>query len=414
MSITNRLNYFTGFFTTARDWNEGQDYHIQKRKLHNRRLHSPGIIGGEGQDLGVAAMGTMDVTILAGAALDDQGNEIYLTEARVLTIDPSAYTLPGTIYIRAVYSERNSHFVQNMETPQYSGHTRISEEPLIELTTQRPDNLTAIELARIHLQAGVTQISDPVDPLNPGGNEIDRRYVVYAGSVGLAPEQLPFVLRDRIIHLMMRIRKDFAALDGRFPVPSSEDTRHGAMTVEMLARTDSITHTSLTGILASLASVQLDIVQELADHYPPVSQLIEYENYRQCVAALLHGIQEGMGPEELLNREDDVGIAARELAEAVLQLPVADAGPDFTLQTSEDQTLVSIDAVNSKAFGGRNIVRYHWRFPDFYTVPQANSGLDNTVFTTGEDGTVLLDASASKAYGGKGIVRYHWAIRNEG
>lgn len=414
MSITNRLNYFTGFFTTARDWNEGQDYHIQKRKLHNRRLHTPGIVAGEGADLRVAAAGGLNVAVLPGAALDGQGNEIYLGEARVITIDPSLYTLPGTVYIRATFGEAQTHFVQNMETPQYSGYTRITEQPVIQVTAERPDNSTGIELARIHLQPGGAAISEPSDPMNPLGNEIDRRYVVYAGSVGLAPEKMPFALREQIIALMMRIRKDFAALDIRFPVPSSADTRHGAMTVEMLARTDSITIGSLPGLMASLASCEMDIAQEIALKYPPVSLLVEYDRYSQRVAELLHGIQEGENGEMLLNRENLVGMAARELAEAILQLPVADAGPDFSVTSEGESADVSINASNSHGFGGREIVRYHWRFPDLYTIPVAEAGLENaTVFTTGEEGTVALDASGSTALGGKGIFRYHWSIREQ-
>ena len=42
-----RLNFFTGFFTTVdKSWNDGETYHIEKRKLHNRTLHRPGILQG--------------------------------------------------------------------------------------------------------------------------------------------------------------------------------------------------------------------------------------------------------------------------------------------------------------------------------------------------------------------------------
>ena len=33
-----RLNFFTGFFTTAADWTDGETYHLEKRRLHNRAL----------------------------------------------------------------------------------------------------------------------------------------------------------------------------------------------------------------------------------------------------------------------------------------------------------------------------------------------------------------------------------------
>jgi hypothetical protein len=211
---------------------------------------------------------------------------------------------------------------------------------------------------------------------------------------------------------MMRIRKDFAALDMRFAVPSSGDARHSALTLEMLARTDGVTENSMPGILASMGSIQSDVGQEIAIAYPPVSQVIEFDTYIRKVATLIHGVQQGEGLDTLLNRLDEVGIAARELAELVLQLPVADGGPNFTLKTNGDPVMVSLDAVNSKAFGGRTIQKYHWRFSDIYSVPQADSGLDHTVFTSTENETVILDASASKAYGGKGIVRYQWTMKS--
>jgi hypothetical protein len=61
-----RLNFFTGFFTTADDWNEGQTYHLEKRKLHNRLLHRAGVMEG----LDVVVEGGLKVIVEAGAALD--------------------------------------------------------------------------------------------------------------------------------------------------------------------------------------------------------------------------------------------------------------------------------------------------------------------------------------------------------
>jgi hypothetical protein len=413
MSITSRLNYFTGFFTTAGDWTAEQDYHIQKRKLHNRRLHSPGVITGEGLELMVEATGGLNITLLPGAALDGDGNELYLAEPRVFTVNPTLYTLPATVYIGVRYTESASHLVQNMEIPQYSGYTRMAESVSLVLDTVKPDNKTVIEIGRIQLQTGVTALLNPVDPLVPQANEIDRRYVIRAGALGLIPERLPLVTRERIIELMMRLRKDFAALDLRFSVPSSGDVRHGALTIEMLARTDGLTESSIAGILSSLAVISHDVGQEIAIKYPPVAMVIEFDTYMQTVAALIQAIQQGEPVETLLNRMDAVGIAARELAELILQLPVANAGEDMTTTVDEGNVLVTLDASHSMAYGGRDIARYHWRFADIYSVPQANSGLDQTVFTAEANEPVVLDASGSTAYGGKGIVRYHWDIKDE-
>ena len=93
-SEVKRLNFFTGFFTTAKDWNDGQSYHLDKRKLHNRGLHSPGVIRGEADELRVVAAGGLQVRVLPGAALDGGGNELYLGQPRILALNLASYTLP--------------------------------------------------------------------------------------------------------------------------------------------------------------------------------------------------------------------------------------------------------------------------------------------------------------------------------
>ena len=50
-----RINFFKGFLTTEKDWNDAERYHIDKRRLHNRMLHSPGIVYGYNGDLRVQA-----------------------------------------------------------------------------------------------------------------------------------------------------------------------------------------------------------------------------------------------------------------------------------------------------------------------------------------------------------------------
>ena len=38
-----RINFFKGFLTTEHDWNAAELYHVEKRKLHNKLLHAPGV-----------------------------------------------------------------------------------------------------------------------------------------------------------------------------------------------------------------------------------------------------------------------------------------------------------------------------------------------------------------------------------
>ena len=57
-----RINFFKGFLTTEHDWNDAERYHIDKRRLHNRMLHSPGIVYGYAGDLKVSARARGDLS----------------------------------------------------------------------------------------------------------------------------------------------------------------------------------------------------------------------------------------------------------------------------------------------------------------------------------------------------------------
>ena len=102
--VNRRLNFFTGFFTTADDWLQGQEYHLEKRRLHLRGLHTAGIIPGEGEALKVTAGGGLAVRVGPGAALDREGNLLYLSAAKTIPITlPEG--LPKAVYIYISYAE---------------------------------------------------------------------------------------------------------------------------------------------------------------------------------------------------------------------------------------------------------------------------------------------------------------------
>jgi hypothetical protein len=353
-----RMNFFTGFFTTAQDWTDGQDYFLDKRKLHNRGLHTPGVIDG----LGVTAVGGLDVEVGAGAALDAEGNEISLPEPATLSVEvPNS--LPATVYIAVRYSTVPSDYVESLEPPHYQGYTRTSEEAVVDVVLQRPNNESWVELARIRLAAGVTEISAAADPDNPDDNEIDTRSVIRAGSVGLAEPGLSPALVEHVIVTMQEKRRAFAALAARFPVPSASDVRQAALTVEILARVGALPPEQSADVLTAIAAAEQDVWQELAVKYPSLVGLPQFVAYRDAVDALVTALQEGTGLGALLTLQSAVAAAARELAEMVLQEPVANTGVEggsTTVVTSGDEATVSLDASGSEAFGEREIVKYIW------------------------------------------------------
>src|SRR3989442_13176394 len=73
-----RINFFEGFFTTDEDWNAGEAYHLEKRRLHNRVLHTPGVVPVAGGGMKVQARGRGDLSfeVTPGDAVDGRGNEL--------------------------------------------------------------------------------------------------------------------------------------------------------------------------------------------------------------------------------------------------------------------------------------------------------------------------------------------------
>lgn len=403
-----RMNFFTGFFTTADDWNDGQAYHLEKRRLHNRRLHTPGVMRGEAQGLQVIAAGGLNVRVQPGAALDAAGNEIYLGVPVDLTLQPPTDQPQAVTYVAVRYNEVDSDYVENVEAAQYSGYTRKAERPMLVVTTDPPDNQTWLEVARIRLLQGAVAVSNPVDPANPGPNEIDRRHVVYAGAVAADEPSPPVVLLARVIQVMADKRRDFAALDLRFPVPATADVRHAALTVELLAQVTGLRADQVPGVLATLAAVEQDAGQQLGAAYPALLALPEYQAYQDAVAALLVALRDAAGNDVLLTRQAEAAEAARVLAGVALQSPVADAGAGQSVSTSGSEATVSLDASGSQAFAGRTITSYRWSLLGSDQSPIAEAGPSRSVTTAGDEASVALDAGGSRAFGGRTVQRYHW------
>lgn len=313
--------------------------------LHNRGLHTPGIMTGEGQGLRVQSAGGFDVNVLIGAALDAAGNSLRLEESRILTITPDFDALPQMVFISIRYREG----------PQ--GDPGV----MLRADIEKPDNRSWLELARIDLQPGVSAIQDAEDIDNPHGNELDLRYAPPAGSLGIVEQQMPAETIQHLIQVMRRTRRDFAALDQRFPVTSTDDVRYATLTVETLARTGCVRPGQLPSALTATASVEQDVGQELDEKYGHVLHTKpEFQTYQSAVKDLLNALQQD---EELgvLTRQDAVAEAARELSEITIQTPIADTSATQPIvHTRRDEVVTALDASRSKARGGRTIARYHW------------------------------------------------------
>ena len=177
-----RMNFFDGFFTHAKDWQTGEAYHIEKRKLHNRCLHTPGVVEHELENLEVRANGT-SVDVRPGYAIDGQGRDLYLSQIKTLQINVKEYDLPTIVYVLIRYDEKKEDFRENRANKEYEGYAFVREHPVVEISTDAPDNVEAIELARIALSPQCDKVKDPADSAKPGPDEVDRTHVRKATAI---------------------------------------------------------------------------------------------------------------------------------------------------------------------------------------------------------------------------------------
>lgn len=179
-----RLNFFTGLFTKAEDWQKDQEYHLWKRQLLIKALFVPGVFMDhpEGGLKVTASPDGLKAIVGPGYAIDSEGRDIYLLESVPLTVEVGSKK-ERTVYIAISYDEEQVDRRDDKANPNYSGYAFWKENPKVRVVDQEPNNQADLELARIRLQEGMRGIKEAADPANPGPNEIDRRSVKKASLV---------------------------------------------------------------------------------------------------------------------------------------------------------------------------------------------------------------------------------------
>jgi len=101
-----RMRYFDGLFLTEEEFNLEQNYHNRLRRLHNRHLHSWGIVWG----LDVVVSGSEEVSVEEGMSLnrvqvsgEEVSQEIILNSDT--PVDLSSYGVGNSVYIYISYFE---------------------------------------------------------------------------------------------------------------------------------------------------------------------------------------------------------------------------------------------------------------------------------------------------------------------
>lgn len=286
-----RINFFKGFLTTEHDWNAAEKYHIDKRALHNRVMHSPGVVRGQGSGLRAIARarGDLSVEIQSGYAIDGSGNDLVLWDAVIKNINPEEYRLPQTLYLVLRFSEELTDFIAYKENLEYKGHRRVLEKTTVEWSQTEPDINREVELARIYLEKGATRIRDARDAADPRANEIDMRFVPYAGAAG---SRLEPAMRNRMETVLWQLRK--ASLEySRRQVVSAHDVVQGANTAIMLTTSNAVDLRNVFDIFFLLVEGEGEMCLDVDVNHPNIAQKKEFSDYKRHVEILRGLLAEG-------------------------------------------------------------------------------------------------------------------------
>jgi hypothetical protein len=281
-----RINFFKGFLTTEKDWNEAEQYHVDKRKLHNRLLHAPGVVLGYQGDLRVMARarGDLSVEVQPGYAIDGLGNDLILWDATIKNINPEEYRLPQTLYFVLRFAEELTDFIAYKENLEYKGHRRWTELCRVEISQTEPDISREVEVGRVFLEKGATRIRDARDANDPRANEIDMRFRPIAGVAG---STLSPMLKLRLMQTIQAIRK-YAGQFAMRGVVSGYEVLNAANSAQMLTACDMIDMRNIFDVFSVVVDTETDLTAEV--DYNPMHALIaqkkEFTDFKRNVEVL--------------------------------------------------------------------------------------------------------------------------------
>ncbi len=286
-----RLNFFRGFRTTEKDWNDGERYHVEKRRLHNRMMHGPGLVPHAlgGFRVSARSQGQLAVEVQAGYAVDGQGNDLFLWEPEIKQFNPNDFKLPATVYLVARYIEEFTDFISYKENLDFKGHRKIAETVKIEWSPTEPDLHTEVELGRINVTKDVKRLLDAKDPFNPQPNEIDLRFVPVAGIVGsfLSPQML-----WEIMEMIRRSKTIYALMFHQMRILPASDVLHAFISLEMLIHAQLVDLRNVFSLYLIILQTQWTLVQEIEANVPQVSSLRDFSNFKKQIEISLQRYQE--------------------------------------------------------------------------------------------------------------------------
>ena len=139
--VNKRMNHFDRQFLRAQDFADEQDYHLDRRRRHNKFFHSEGIVDLP-EGLEVVQQAGHRVTVQTGWAVDKEGREMVVLVAQDLTI---TRTGAGPVEIYISYPDPEPLSDESTD-PGIIGFTRVHERAEIfrvpgDAETQPPKSL---------------------------------------------------------------------------------------------------------------------------------------------------------------------------------------------------------------------------------------------------------------------------------
>jgi hypothetical protein len=267
-----RLNFFKGLIASEQDWSEEEQYRADKRRLHTRFLHGPGVVMGYAGNFAVASRGDLSVEIQPGAAIDGRGNEIISWETTVKNV-PSDSKNDQVCYIVVSFVEQGTDFIAYKQNLAIRGHRRMQEGCAIEVTTREPKIDNEVEIARVFLEKGAKYLRDAKDPSNPKPNELDTRAVLHAGVAGSFFDANLRKLTDK---MMFTLRGSLRALaKGR--VMSAHNAMSALLEAQALHQAGMLDRRNLPDVIWLLVEMLGFIYDDLMTNHAQVFQVKEKE-----------------------------------------------------------------------------------------------------------------------------------------
>ncbi len=343
-----RLNFFRGFRTSETDWNQGERYHVEKRKLHNKMLHGPGVVPHAlgGFKVSARGRGELAVEIQSGYAIDGQGNDIFLWEPEIKQLNPVDFKLPTTVYLVARYIEELTDFISYKENLDFKGHRRVSETAKVEWTVAEPNVETEVELCRIALSKDVRRLTAAKSSLTPGVDEIDTRFAPTAGIAGsfLAPNQLWTCLET-----IRKSKQVYAYLFHQLQILPAADVLHSLITLEMLLHAQAVDLHNVFDLQSIVLGHQWTLVESIEANQPAISSQRDFANYKKHVEIAVKRYDERIFTPEFLTELLSYQNECLKFMSALFAKNL-DTGPKVVERSTDTNAVVESIKVRSSAF----------------------------------------------------------------